>query len=82
MAETIKDLRKIPYDELIRRHDAKAKSTVVGTSHYLKELERRDDERMTQTMIEYTRRIKYMTLLITIMTLTNVILIVYTLFFQ
>jgi F420-0:gamma-glutamyl ligase-like protein len=37
VAETIKELRSLPDEEVIRRHDGKAVHTVVGTKHSLKE---------------------------------------------
>jgi len=80
MAETLKELRSLSDDELIIRYDQHTKSTVVGIGHYLRELERRENERMTNTMIEYTRRIKYMTLFIAIMTIANVIMVAYSIY--
>ena len=49
MASPLKDLRALTDDELIRRHDAAAQHTVVGTNHYLQELARRDQERQTRS---------------------------------
>ncbi|MEA2573358.1 MAG: hypothetical protein QOH93_656 [Chloroflexia bacterium] len=76
MSETLKDLRALPDEELIRRHDEHAQSTVVGTAHYLRELERRDQDRQTQAMVNLTRWITLMTLIILIATIVNVALVV------
>lgn len=72
VAETLRELRSLPDEELVRRHDELAGSTVVGTKHYLDELHRRDQMRMTHAMLTYTRWIMVMTLVMTIATLVNV----------
>ena len=79
MSETVAKLREISDDELVRLHDAHAKNTVVGTAHYLAELGRRDQQRATDAMLRYTRQMTRMTVVITIATIINLILIAVTL---
>jgi hypothetical protein len=54
MSETLAELRSLSDDDLIRRHDELAKRTAVGTNHYLQELSRRDQDRQTRAMLQYT----------------------------
>ncbi len=71
MAETISELRTLSDDELIRRHDDHAPNVQVATEHYLQELYRRDQKRGTEAMLSHTRRITFMTFVITVATLIN-----------
>ena len=71
MSETVKALRELPDDELVRLHDRHAKSTVVGTRHYLDELNRRYQERQTASILRFTKWITLMTVVITFATLVN-----------
>ena len=80
MSETISQLRSISDEELIRLHDYKAQSTEVGTNHYLTELHRRDQNRATDAMLRYTKQLTWMTIVITIATIINTILVGITLF--
>ncbi len=54
MAHSIKELRRLSDDELIRQHDEAAKSTVVGTGYYLDEIRRRDADRRERRMLLLT----------------------------
>ncbi len=67
MAETIAQLRELSDDNLIQQHDVLAKSTVVGTAHYLDELHRRDQQKTSEEMLEYTRAMDRMTKRITLL---------------
>ena len=78
MAETIKELRALPTEELIRQHDNHATHTVVGTGHYLQELARRDADEQTQAMLRLTRVMTVLTAVITILTIINVVLVAMT----
>lgn len=62
MAETLEELRGLSDDEIVRKHDQLAGNTVVGTNHYLQELDRRDQERQTQAILMYTRWVAIMTI--------------------
>lgn len=79
MAETLADLRRLSDDELERRHDSLAASTVVGTNHYLREMGRRDQERaaramtrLTEELALYTRRIEKFTFAVLVLTIVSV----------
>ena len=75
MAETIAELRKLSEEKLIEKHDALAQHTQVGTNHYLQELYRRDQDRVTNTMLTYTRWITAMTGVVTVATAANLAII-------
>ena len=77
MAETIAELRAMSTDELITKHDAHAKSVQVGTNHYLRELQRRDQLSLGEKMLTYTRWITLMTVFILIATLANVAIFIF-----
>ena len=79
MAETIKELRALSTEELIRRHDNHATHTVVGTGHYLEEIARRDADEQTKAMLRLTRVMTVLTVVITILTVINVVLVAVTL---
>ena len=66
MAESVPDLRGLTDEELIGRHDELARNTVVGTQHYLDELNRREQKRQTEAMIGLTRSINVMTVVVTV----------------
>lgn len=52
MSESFADLRALPDDELVKRHDQRAKSTVVGTGAYLEELNRRQQHHLVKRTTE------------------------------
>ena len=72
MAESVHDLRALCDDELIRRYDNLARNTSVGTQHYLDELNRRDQVRQTEAMLGLTKRIIWLTVVITIAAILSV----------
>ena len=79
MAEQLRELRSLSDDEIIERHDAQAGAVGVATDHYLQELARRDQDRQTSLMLDYTkqmakmtRAILWLTIVITILTVVNV----------
>jgi hypothetical protein len=74
MAETIEELRSLPEEEVIQRHDEQATHTVVGTQHYLDELARRDAVRQGERMERLTASINWLTWIITGATIIGVIL--------
>ena len=65
MSHTIKQLREIPTDELIRLHDEIAVHTVVGVDYYLSELARRDAAAQTRQMLWLTWAIAIFTAVVT-----------------
>lgn len=80
MAETIAELRELTDDEIIRRHDHRARHTEVGTNHYLAELARRDQQRASDIMLAYTRQIKILTIVVTVATIVSTVLVAWSLF--
>lgn len=62
------ELKKLTDEELITAYDDEAERTVVGTGFYLDELARRTQERLASQM-------RNMTIVITVLTLFNVILV-------
>lgn len=72
MSESLRELRLLSDDELIKRHDEHAQHTQVGINHYLAELSRRDLDRQTQAMLRYTWWITIMTGVMLLLTLINV----------
>ena len=75
MAKTIVKLRELSESELIAQHDRAASSTVVGTKYFLDELNRRDQNHLSQRMDKLTKRIYYLTVFIAILTALSVILV-------
>ena len=71
---TIETLRTISDVQLIKEHDEIAKHTEPGISYYLDELSRRKFERQNDTMLSYTKSIKFMTFVVTIATLINLLI--------
>jgi len=80
MAETIEELRSLPDEDIIRRHDARTQNTVVGTKHYLNELARRDMERQGERMEKLTRSMNRLTIVVTIVTVLGVVFTALSLF--
>lgn len=66
MAPTMAEIRAMSDEELIRRHDEIAESTVVGLAWYRDEIVRRDAARQTATIVR-------LTLVITMLTSVNVV---------
>ena len=71
-ALSLSDLQNLTDDELVERHDAQARTTVVGTQYFEDELNRRYQERQTKAMLRYTAWITAMTVIITLATLASV----------
>ena len=71
-ALSLYELRNLSDDELARRHDEQAMTTGVGVDYCLDEINRRHQERQTNSMVRYTKWITVMTLVVTVATLTNV----------
>ena len=82
MAESIEDLRNLPDEEVIRRHDEylQIARTSYGTQHYLNELARRDAVRQGERMERLTVSINRLTWAVTIATIIGVVLAAFGLF--
>ena len=72
MAQPLSELRALTDEEVIRRYDQQAQSTLVGLQHWADELNRRYQERQTNSMLAFTEKINRMTLVITVATIVNV----------
>ena len=73
-ALSLRDLRELSDQELIRRHDALVPRVGISVNYYLQELARRDQDRQTQAMLRYTLWVAIMTGAIVAMTLTILVL--------
>ncbi len=82
MSESLRDLRSIEREELIRRHDDLAQHTTVGVSYYLEEIARRDHDDQTKAMMAYTRQMRSLTIVVTIATIVNVVILIYQVLLQ
>ncbi|OGP68419.1 MAG: hypothetical protein A2W27_11025 [Deltaproteobacteria bacterium RBG_16_44_11] len=80
MAYTLKELQELSDDQLISEHDALAQSTVMGINYYRDELNRRGQNRQTEAMLLYTRRLLWLTVFVAILTVVNVVAILIPLF--
>ena len=73
MADSYEKLRQLSTEDLIRRYDHKAESTAVGLSFIREEIARREAEKQTRHMLELTRQMRALTIVITILTVINVV---------
>lgn len=73
MSMTLKELRDASDEKLIAEHDRIAQNTGVGIAYYLAELERRDSAATNKTMVGLTKAIAWMTVVITIATIINLV---------
>ena len=73
-ALSLRELRSLSDDEIVKRYDEQAKTTAVGTGYFEDELNRRFQERQTNAMLRLTKWIGCMTFVVTVATLVNVIL--------
>jgi hypothetical protein len=71
---SLKELRAMSDDQLIEAHDRLARNTVVGTQHFLDEIARREQSRQTEAMLSYTRWITWMTGIVTLATIVNLVI--------
>ncbi|MDE2900033.1 MAG: hypothetical protein OXN15_03285 [Chloroflexota bacterium] len=72
-AMSLEELQKLSLEELVRRHDEQAKTTVVGVDYFLNEINRRSQQHQTDAMVRLTKWIAGMTVVITVATIANVI---------
>ena len=72
MAASLAQLRAMSDDEIVRLYDKQASNTVVGINYWTEELNRRSQQRQTDSMLGLTKWITLMTVIITIATLVNV----------
>lgn len=70
------ELKSLSKEELIKIYDNHTKNTVVGSQHYLDEIERRERGEENKIMMDMTRQMRNMTIGILILTVLNVFLVV------
>jgi hypothetical protein len=75
MSHTWAELKALPDKTLIEEYDSLAEHAVEGTNQFLAELRHRDLSRQSDTMLKYTQQVKHMTIVITIATIINVIIL-------
>lgn len=68
------ELEQLSNMELVHRYNITANTTQVGTSFYLDELSRRKQNRLQNHMLKLTKTMKNLTVLITILTVVNIVL--------
>lgn len=73
MAYSLKQLRELTDDELIKKHDEVSQQTIMGMNYFLDELKRREQDRLTNTMLKYTRLMLWFTVFVALCTVVNVI---------
>ena len=76
MSQTIEALRKLTDEEVIDLHDRAAFHTVVGVQFYLDEINRRQQNKQTDLMVEFTEKIFWLTVVITVLTVVNVVVVI------
>ena len=64
-------------DELIAIYEDTARSTLVGTDHYLEELRYREHSAVAAKMEQFTRRVHHLTLVIALMTAVSTVSVLY-----
>jgi len=72
MAYTIAELREITDADLIREHDARTGSVVLGIDYFLQELARRDSARVARQLLWLTVAITACTIVMTVATVVLV----------
>ena len=63
-------------EELITNHDRVASHGAVTVEHYLSEINRRDNQKLGDRMLRLTRWITVMTIVMTLATLVNIVLVI------
>jgi uncharacterized membrane protein YukC len=71
---SLKEFRAMSDDQLIEKHDLLAKNTIVGTQHFLDEIARREQSKQTEAMLSYTRWITWMTVIVALATIVNLVI--------
>lgn len=71
MASSMKELRALTDDELIKQHDRLAANTAIGVNYYLNELRARQQSKINEEMRSLTKRIYWLTVIVTFATIIN-----------
>ena len=78
MIPTHGQLASLSDQDLVDRYDAAAQHTVVGTGFYLDELNRRAQARQSAAILDLTRQVRNLTVIITLLTIINAALVAVT----
>ncbi|MYA78779.1 MAG: hypothetical protein F4132_00290 [Gemmatimonadetes bacterium] len=76
MAMSYSEISRLSKEELIERYDQTASNTVIGLEFLKQEIWRRDSDRLSESMVKMTKRIQWLTIAITILTVLNVVVVV------
>lgn len=76
MTPTFEGMREMTDGELLEVYNQQAKNTSIGLAFLRDEIQRREQNRQTRTMVTLTWSIAVMTLVVTVATLINVWLVV------
>lgn len=76
MSQSIEQLRKLTDDEVIALHDTVAAHTQVGVQFYLDEINRREQNKLTDLMVKYTKQMLWLTIFVAALTVINVIAVI------
>jgi hypothetical protein len=80
MAEDIDKLQSLTRKELVESYNRVAPSTNVGLDFLREEIWRRDVDEQTKRMLAFTRHMRNMTIAITVLTVINVAVFLYSVF--
>ena len=78
MIPTREQLEAMSDQDLVDGYNAAAQNTVVGTGFYMDELNRRAQARQSATILDLTRQVRNLTIIITLLTIINVALVAVT----
>jgi len=82
MARKFADLERMSRDELVALHDENTPNGVLGLDFIRGEIFRRDTDEANQTMLALTRKIAWLTVVVTVMTVANVAIVIVALFIR
>ena len=74
IAKTMREIKSMSDEQLIREYDEIAESTMHGTSFYLDELRARESSRVATSVQKFTKWIFWLTVVVTASTLVNLVL--------
>ena len=75
MAQSYTELRSTSTEELVRTYDEIAAHTQLGLDFYREEIARRDAAKETARIIEMTQHMRNLTVVVTVLTLLNAVLV-------
>lgn len=74
MSLSYEQLTNLSDEELIERYNEHAQHTIVGIDYYMEEIQRRETEKSNRIMVNCTKAITYMTAVMLLATIANVII--------